>query len=212
MRNNKFIRKLHFPGKSRLKTTVPRPVERYQAGNTKAGKPSGFPHKSNVFPVRNLQKTVFAAALCALSSCASFGIWFPAKESWTSDPPVKGTISAGRVMADTVSAWESLEREITGMLPLLFMEKGYGFAGRDAALYSADVSLIEREYMEGWQTKRSLSVELRIWGADREGAPLAAGRAMLSGGKTLASSQVASRLLRLALGEAVRALEKRTGK
>jgi hypothetical protein len=210
MKNNQFIRKLRFPC---LKTAVSRSE---QDKTIPLRKPCGFPQRPGVFsivrtPYPSLQKTLFTAAFCAVfSSCTSFGTWFPSKESWASVLPVKGTIAAGKVTADTVSAWESLEREIAGILPLLFLEKGYGFAGEDAP-YSADVSLIEREYMEGWQTKRSLSVELRIWDADRKGSPLAAGRAMLAGGKTLASSQVASRLLRLALGEALRALEKRIG-
>jgi hypothetical protein len=185
-----------------------------------------------------------AAALCAavtVLSCStiSLALAIPSKESWSSrKTAVKGTVSLGAVSVDTVSVWNSLEREIAGILPLLLLEKGYRvpdgnalpadaaahgsggeIAGQDILLdknssadFTADVSLIEREYMEGWQTKRSISVELRIWDAGKTAPPpalpLAAGRAMLAGSTSLASSQTANKLLRLALSQALSSLEK----
>jgi hypothetical protein len=147
---------------------------------------------------------LFAAGLSALcSSCAVF----PVREAWSSSGTFdKGTMAAGKISVDSVTGWDSLEKEIAGLLPLLFLEKGYAPPDTESgADFTAEVSVIEREYMEGWKTKKSLSVELRIRG--RGEALLAAGRAMLSGNKSLASSQVTNVLLRAALSKALSALE-----
>jgi hypothetical protein len=147
---------------------------------------------------------LFAAGLWLL--CVSCTV-VPVKEAWSSAGTFdKGTMTAGKISVDSVTGWDSLEREIAGLLPLLFLEKGYAppDAGNEAD-FTADVSVIEREYMEGWKTKRSLSVELRIRGPGN--VLLAAGRAMLSGNKSLASSNVTNVLLRSALSKALSALE-----
>jgi hypothetical protein len=163
---------------------------------------------------KKLRRRMFAAAaLCGIalvSSCSSISqaFAFQSKESWSSrEGAVRGTVSLENINVDTVSNWNSLEREIAGILPLLFLEKGYRFLEKGGTDFTAEVSLIEREYMEGWQTKRSISVELRIWGAEKTALPLAAGRAMLSGSKSLASSQTANKLLRVALSQALLSLE-----
>jgi hypothetical protein len=147
---------------------------------------------------------LFAAGLWVLClSCAAV----PVKEAWSSAGTFsKGTMAAGKISVDSVTGWDSLEREIAGLLPLLFLEKGYAPPGtKSGADFTAEVSVIEREYMEGWKTKRSLSIELRIRG--QGDTILAAGRAMLSGNKSLASSNVTSVLLRSALSKALSALE-----
>ncbi|MDR0402615.1 MAG: hypothetical protein LBH35_03395 [Treponema sp.] len=147
---------------------------------------------------------LFAAGLYALcSSCAGF----PVEEAWSSGGTFgKGTMAAGTIGVDSVTGWDSLEREIAGLLPLLLLENGYAAPDTEnGADFTAEVSVIEREYMEGWKIKKSLSVEVRI--RDAGGALLAAGRAMLSGNKSLASSTVTNRLLRSALSQALSALE-----
>jgi hypothetical protein len=142
------------------------------------------------------------------SSCAVFPPLFPVNEAWSSAGNFsKGTMAAGTIGVDSLTVWDSLEREITGLLPLLLIEKGYALPdAENTADFTADVSVIEREYMEGWKTTRSLSVEVRI--RNSEGAFLAAGRAMLSGDKSFASSQVTNVLLRSALSKALFALSK----
>jgi hypothetical protein len=148
-----------------------------------------------------------AMILWAFCSCAVFPPLFPVSEAWSSEGSFgKGTMAAGTIGVDSVTGWDSLEREISGLLPLLLVEKGYAPPDTEnKADFTADVSVIEREYMEGWKTKRSLSVEVRI--RSPGGALLAAGRAMLSGDKSLASSKVTNVLLRSALSKALSALE-----
>jgi hypothetical protein len=146
-------------------------------------------------------------ALCALCvSCAVFPPLFPHREAWPlSGTFGKGTMTAGKISVDSVGAWGSLEREIAGLLPLLLVEKGYAPGTGGEADRRADVSVIEREYMEGWKTKKSLSVEVRI--RSPNDALLAAGRAMVSGDKSFASSNVTNLLVRSALSKALSALE-----
>jgi hypothetical protein len=155
------------------------------------------------FPAAGLWTLCALWALCA--SCAVFPP--PVREAWSSKGTFgKGTMAAGKLSVDSVTGWDSLEQEIAGLLPLLFLEKGYAAPDTESgADFTADVSVIEREYMEGWKTKKSLSVELRIRGPGN--TLLAAGRAMLSGNKSLASSRVTNVLLRAALSKALSALE-----
>jgi hypothetical protein len=147
------------------------------------------------------------AALVLYSSCAAFPPIFPHQEAWSSAGTFgRGTMAVGTISVDSITGWDSLEKEIGGLLPLLLVEKGYVPPDTETkADFTADVSLIEREYMEGWKTKRSLSVEVRIRGAGD--AILSAGRAMLSGNKSFASSNVTNVLLRSALSKALSALE-----
>jgi hypothetical protein len=153
-----------------------------------------------------LKKLLYAAGLWALcASCAES----PVKEAWSSAGTFgNGTMAAGKISVDSVTGWDSLEREIAGLLPLLLLEKGYAVAETGTrADFTADVSVIEREYMESWQAKKSLSVEVRIWPARKTSVPLAAGRAMILGNKSLASSKTTSMLLRSALSKALSALK-----
>jgi hypothetical protein len=155
----------------------------------------------------HLKKLLYAAGLCTLcASCAGS----PVKEAWSSAGTFsKGTIAAGTVGVDSVSGRDSLEREIAGLLPLMLLEKGYAPAETGkAADFTADVSVIEREYMEDWRAKKSLSVEVRIWPAKKTAVPLAAGRVMVFGNKSLASSKTTSALLRSALSKALSALKR----
>ncbi|MDR1506122.1 MAG: hypothetical protein LBI67_03375 [Treponema sp.] len=146
--------------------------------------------------------------LCVLFfSCMVFPP--PVTEAWSSSGTVNGEImSVGKINVDSSGSRDSLEREITGILPLLLLENGYRLPepGGVPPDFTVDVSVIEREYMESWQTKRSLSVEVRIWQPETT-LPLAAGRAMLSGNKSFSSSKVTNTLLRSALSKALSVFE-----
>jgi hypothetical protein len=139
--------------------------------------------------------------LCLCVSCSGL----PSGKGWTQPVSPRGSIQLGTIRADKSSEWTSLEREIAGLLPLLLMERRYETA--DIAKYRIDAAVIEREYLSGWKTRRSLSAEVRIW---KEGdcLPLSAGRVIVSGNKTFASSGVLSDLLRRALSKALRGLPK----
>jgi hypothetical protein len=148
------------------------------------------------------------------SSCSTVMTFFPSKKGWISVSEEQllewkhtDTVRIGKISVDTVSAWDSLEKEIAGLLPLLLLEKGY--RSSEEAKFFVEAFLIEREYMEGWQAKRSLIAEIRLWddktvnGSETQRLPIAAGRAVLSGGKSLSSSEIMERLLSGALSEAL---------
>jgi hypothetical protein len=111
-------------------------------------------------------------------------------------------------MVDKSAGWSSVEGELADLVPLMFLEQGYGFSfDGGKADYRADVHAFEREYVVGWRTRRSVSVELLLW--EEGGAPLAAGRALAIGNPTLSSSRDLSRLLKAALKKALGALKRR---
>jgi len=146
-------------------------------------------------------------SLAVLGSCVSFD--FPESASWTSGKGDKtiGTIRLVSVSAEKSGEWGALEKEVSDLLPLLFSENGYIIVSpNDTAAYSAEVNVREREYPDGWQTKRSLSAEVRLWagdGSERRPLPLSAGRALNNGNKSFASSRTLSAMLRKAIKNAL---------
>ena len=140
-------------------------------------------------------------------ACSSFSVSSSEESSWAAEQieQVKGSIQIISVSVERSGEWGSLEKEITGLLPLLFLEEFYlvvpSAAGAD---YSAGVIVREREYPDGWQIRRSLSVEVRLWaGNTDEPLPLTAGRSLSNGRKSLASSKTLSSMLRKAIKGAI---------
>lgn len=151
---------------------------------------------------------VFVAALAVLGSCASFTFNSRESDSWLAVEEARGTIRIISVSVDKSGDWGSLENEIAGLLPLFFSEESYRVVSSPArADYCAEVKVREREYPDGWRTRRSLSAEVRFW-SDEEtsGLPLSAGRVLLQGNRSLASSKTLSGMLRKAVKNAVRGL------
>ncbi|GHV86657.1 hypothetical protein AGMMS50230_22650 [Spirochaetia bacterium] len=151
----------------------------------------------------------FAAVLLAalyFFSCSTLGI--SSGQGWSALPPEKrGTALLGTIRVDKNADWDSIEAEAKRLLPLLLAEDGYAALpvyAEEGKTYRIDAILIEREYMENWKTRRSLSAEIRIFGSSEE--LLSAGKALLSGGKSLSSSKVLYKLVRLALSRALEAL------
>ncbi|MDR2109746.1 MAG: hypothetical protein LBP32_00400 [Spirochaetaceae bacterium] len=149
-----------------------------------------------------------------LVSCSSLPFYVPSSGGWSPGGPGEFTavVALGTVSVDKSGGGASAEREIAGLVPLIFLEEGYGFSFDEAeADYRTDLRAMEREYLSGWRTERSVSVEVRIWRAGEDPdrvPPLAAGRATASGIPTLSSSRDLSRLLRSAIKKAASALEK----
>ena len=140
--------------------------------------------------------------------CSSLAL--NSSEAWTSGrrEKAKGSIRIISVSAERPGDWGSLEKEINAILPLLFYEKSYLVVSSETASdFLADVMVREREYIDGWQTKRSLSAEIRIWDGDgSEPLPLAAGRSIIQGKQSLASSKTIAAMLKKAINNAVRGL------
>ena len=149
---------------------------------------------------------ILTAVLAVLGSCVSIDL--PESSSWArgSEEP-RGTIRIISVSAEKSGEWGALEKEISDLLPLLFSEKSYlVLSASPQADYAAEVKIREREYADGWQIKRSLSAEIRLWADDgsfQQLPPLSAGRALNQGKKSFASSKTLSVMLRRAIGHAV---------
>lgn len=172
--------------------------------------------------------TFFISAFFCLGffSCSILG--FPSAQSWSpSFGEQYGFIELGTIRVDKNADWDSVEAEARRLLPLFLSEAGYKQAAQGAdlpeqlPLYRIDAVLIEREYMENWKTRRSLSAEIVIWknetgsnlnyesttGINKK-PPLAAGKSLLSGNKSLSSSKALHGLLKSALSNAIKALPK----
>jgi hypothetical protein len=124
-----------------------------------------------------------------------------------------GTLRLETVSVDKAVDKTSVEKEIRGRAPLIFLKKRYLLVPEgEEARYRADIRAIEREYVSGWKTRRSLSMEVFIWQDDEAGnrdpVPLASGRAAGTGQGSLSSSPVLDRLLKTAVKRALGALKK----
>jgi hypothetical protein len=152
-----------------------------------------------------------------LAACGSLLPGFYRHESWASSVLKDTETKTLRVYLAAVSVdkngnWTSIEKEVAGLVPLLFLECGLEAVenGEDAD-YTADIHLREREYTSGWKIRRSLLCEVRFRKADRAGerrAPLAAGRVTFLGEKSFSSSDTTGRMLALAIRKAAALLER----
>ena len=159
---------------------------------------------------------LFIPALAILGSCVSFDSSESSSWAGGDSKKVKGTIRIVSVSAEKRGEWGVLENEISALLPLLFFEEAcLVVSPSDPADYSAEVTVREREYTDGWQTRRSLSAEARLWADDGSsglGLPVSAGRALNQGKQSFASSKTLSTMLRKAVKNAVRGLPGKPGK
>ena len=149
-------------------------------------------------------------SLSIFGSCLSF---YPnGNSSWATGnrEDAKAAIQIISVSAEKSGEWGLLEKEISGLLPLLFFEEGYIAVSHDAqADIFAEVTVREREYIDGWKTRRSLSAEVRLWAREEfsgQPLPLSAGRALSNGRQSFASSGTLSVMLRKAVKNAVNGL------
>ena len=161
--------------------------------------------------MRRFLSFLIPVQLLLFAGCSTFPPDSSENSSWKADGigKLSTTIKISSVSADKSGDWNSLEKEIADLLPLLFREESYRVvpASEDAD-YRAEVKAREREYPVGWRTKRSLSVEVRLWRGNESGPlPFSAGRAMIQGKQSLASSKTTSAMLRTAIRKACRGLE-----
>jgi hypothetical protein len=157
--------------------------------------------------------------LC-LGACESLSFNYYRGRAWSvpeGNLPESGvTARLVSVTVDRSGGWASVEKEIWGLAPLLFFEEGCRLVPlTEEADYAADIRVREREYAAGWQTRRSLAVEVRLWPAgelldNRDGAyqglPCMAGRVTSLGDRSFSSSETTGRMLALAIKKALRPL------
>ena len=165
------------------------------------------------FPVLICAEGLFLVfVLIVAAGCVSFD----SSESafWTTGDGnnTRGTVRIISVSVERSGEWSSIEKEISDLLPLLFSEEAYLMVSPAAtADYSAEVKVREREYPDGWETRRSLSAEVRLWPGDsffEKPLPLSAGRALNHGKQSLASSKTLCAMLRKAVKNAVQGLSR----
>ncbi|MDR0527190.1 MAG: hypothetical protein LBG79_05190 [Spirochaetaceae bacterium] len=167
----------------------------------------------------NLCLCLFVFFVCAVS-CATSGFTIKNSASWFQDgSKIERKLKAGRIIADKPGGGRSIEREISELLPLLFLEKGYLFvADEDNVDYVVEVRATERDYYVGWESKKSVSLEVVLWPANRpqDGTgsslrietPIASGRTVAQGTQGFASSKNTETMLRSSVNELLKSLEK----
>jgi hypothetical protein len=183
-----------------------------------------------------IKKTVLSALLMLLlmvilplSSCRTYGITYENGKSWPGsfskkDAAIQGTVRLGTIDVDKPGGSYSIEREINAILPLLFWEMGYVFEPATGnADYIVDVYARERDVQHGWNTKKSISLEVVLWpvqnvtyagtgdmgdgtgGVGSIKTPYAAGRSVIMGTAGLSVSGNMESLLRKTAKKAVKA-------
>jgi hypothetical protein len=164
--------------------------------------------------IKNRMIIITAVILVLLISCGTFPGTAQFR-SWSLEEKSapEGKIHINKVYFDAPAGWNALEEEASRALPLILLERNYlAVDSQKAAGYAMDVTLREREYLKGWKTKRSLSVEVCIWpgnGIENGIAvPLAAGRAIMQGSESFSSSKTLYSLLEKAVKGAIKALER----
>jgi hypothetical protein len=169
---------------------------------------------------------VVAALGIFFLSCESLPVDYSGSRSWSvvkleKEGGCLGTLRVIGMSVDRGGLWDSIEKEIAAMAPLVFLKQGWRTAGEgEAADYWAGIQIREREYTAGWRTKRSLSAELRIWEAGKGSAqnetlsslPLAAAQVVSIGERSFSSSETISRMVSLAAKKALRQLPVKKGK
>ncbi|MDR2490620.1 MAG: hypothetical protein LBD20_04365 [Spirochaetaceae bacterium] len=112
---------------------------------------------------RMYTKITYGMIFCIfMVSCNTTGISSKASRSWSYNRTPRTTLQLGSIQIDK-SASYSVEHEVAVLLPLLFLEKQLVFssAGEEAD-YIVDVHGSERDYPVGWNTRKSLSLEVYI--------------------------------------------------
>jgi hypothetical protein len=156
---------------------------------------------------------LFLAMLFMGISCTAFPE-ITESSSWSFRPggETAGTVYIAPVQTDKAGGWSSVENEMSDLLHLFFMERSYRIVSESgSADFVVETKAREREFIRGWRTVSSLSLELYIkaGGGQEEGSgpALAAGKVMVQGGVSFSSSKTLSRMLKKAVNEALQSLE-----
>lgn len=153
-----------------------------------------------------MKRLTFFFFLAVLSSCSS--IPWTSSTAWdrgkTEEAPQGPAIAVGTILVDKTLGALSVQAELARLAELLILEYGYQAAPEGTpARYRLELQAVEREYVQGWQNRRSIAVDAWLYdlaeGATHHNRPLAIGRAVAVGTKSLASSRDLEGMLRKAL-------------
>lgn len=144
-----------------------------------------------------------------LGSCSS--IPYSSSSSWNSAMKQKGVsngettkavgIVIDAVQVDKALGASSIETEMRRIAEMLILEHGFYVTGdADSASFHLKLVGVEREFLQGWQNRRSVSIEAWLWEIqDTAKPPRAVGRSVAVGNGSLSSSLELERMLRKAL-------------
>ena len=142
---------------------------------------------------------------------------FTLSDSWAipSEKQIKGTVWISSVETDMTGSGNSIEKESARLLPLLLSEHDYIVTNeKERADYLLKVILLEREYINKWNTINSSIVEVYFYhgknsshGENNTTLPIVAVRAINKGSRNMYSSKYLHKMLKNALAKAVAAME-----
>jgi len=181
--------------------------------------------------MKNLKIKIFILlAMSIFLSCQALPFNYSAYQSWlTGNTRDKTwtTVTVLGVQIDRSGGWDSIEREAASLAPLYFWDRGCRVvSAEEGPQYAARIWIRERDFTLGWNSKKSLAVEVHIWpyenalvgdapsGDAPSGAasyknyklPIAVGRVVMTGDASFSSSDVTGKLLSRAITRAVRRL------
>ncbi len=165
----------------------------------------------------SLKITVLIIIHLGLWSCSTLPAPFfkPQREAWAVPSSVRDASPGRRVAVGTVRVDRridsgSIEKELGRLIPLVLVERGFvPLEGDQQADLVVDSVAVEREYSVGWQTERSIVLDVQLRFID---APTLYGRSLAGGTHTLANSSDLTALLRSAVQSAFSASSKGTTK
>jgi len=161
---------------------------------------------------------LIAAAL--LFSCEALPFNYSVNKSWLIDSTAlqeKTRITILDVQIDRSGGWDSVEREAASLAPLYFWDEGCLIvSAEEGPQFAANILIRERDFTIGWKSKKSLTVEVRIWpfrdtpvsveSYEDQKLPAAVGRVVMTGDASFSSSAILGKLLSKAIKQAIKKL------
>jgi hypothetical protein len=153
-----------------------------------------------------MKRWAFLAVIAVFVSCSS--IPWTSSMNWDRGKVQRAskdvTIALGTVSVDKALGAASVQAELVRVAELFILEQGYKVAQEgEIAPYRLELQAVEREYIQGWQNQRSIAIDAWLWDQRETSGltdrPMAVGRAVSVGTKSLASSRDLEGLLRRAL-------------
>jgi hypothetical protein len=154
-----------------------------------------------------MKKVVYFLAVL-FTSCAAIAP-MQVSEAWQAPKSgkVKNTIHIDSISVSKAGSALSIEQELKNIAPLYFWEHLLlTVPSEQASDYTVNIYAREREYQLGFQTKRSVSMEVIL---QKDGQVLAVGQVISEGKGNLLSSERINHILKLAINKTVKALGKR---
>lgn len=154
--------------------------------------------------IRILDETVVAFMLAAIAlsaaGCATIDMKLkPVTVIGKMDK--RPALSIGSITVDKASGGRSIEREIRRILPSLLVDRGFAVADAGTEACPIDVLVIEREFLSGTSSVRSLMLEVSVFppNAGENTRPDIIARKSVEGNATAASSGDLYEMLAMAI-------------